>query len=460
MPDARMPSPIPPAIRDRLQRLLLVVLIAFVGVTVSLLYWGIVRGPAILVREDNPRLVEAELRIRRGRIFDVHNVLLAETQGLGNELLRYYPIPNIGPAVGYYSFRHGTAGIEEGFNAILRGDSGSAWEMNRREILHEAQIGFDVRLTLNATWQQQATVLMEGHQGALVLLALPDAAIRAMVSLPGYDPNQLDEQFDTLSAAAQAPLLNRVIQGQYQPGMILQPFLFAAALEQGLFSLDDPITNLTSTVAIESVTLGCEVPANNAATLATALRYACPAPTQRLGQNWDAAATEAVFTLFGLNRVPSLPLNMDTAPVEPVQNVSLALLGQENLTVTPLQIALALATLAHDGYPLQPQLVNAVQTESGEWRTYVMRPQQFLPPVVSAASAGEVLHALEQTNGLLGQSYVVLSGPEGSMNSWYMGVAPLSAPRYVVVVVLEGVDDGAVAAAIGTTLLQNIMAEP
>ena len=101
-----------------------------------------------------------------------------------------------------------------------------------------------------------------------------------------------------------------------------------------------------------------------------------------------------------------------------------------------------------------------MQTESGEWRTYVMRPQQFLPPVVSAASAGEVLHALEQTNGLLGQSYVVLSGPEGSMNSWYMGVAPLSAPRYVVVVVLEGVDDGAVAAAIGTTLLQNIMAEP
>lgn len=34
MPDARMPSPIPPAIRDRLQRLLLVVLIAFAGVTV------------------------------------------------------------------------------------------------------------------------------------------------------------------------------------------------------------------------------------------------------------------------------------------------------------------------------------------------------------------------------------------------------------------------------------------
>lgn len=455
-----MPTSTPsPEIRERIHRLLLAVLLALAGVALTLAYWGVVRGPAILAREDNPRLVEAELRIQRGRIYDVRNVLLAETVGSGNSLVRHYPLPWIGPAVGYYSFRHGTAGIEAGLNAVLRGDSQSAWEMNRREMFHEAQTGFDVRLTLNAAWQEQATALMGERQGALVLLALPDAAIRAMVSLPGFDPNQLDEAFDDLMADEQAPLLNRATQGQYQPGMVLQPFLFAAALDQGLFQLDTHIIGLTRTVPVDGDSVTCTVPANVESTYLTALRYACPAPTQRLDRRWDAAALQAVFASFALDTAPTLPFTIDLPPQLPPENLPLALIGQENLTVTPLQVALALAALANEGQPLTPQLVSAVQMESGAWEAYLSRPQHALPVAVSSAAADEVLHALAMTNGLAGQGYAVLSGPEGSTNSWYMGVAPIANPRFVVVVVLEGEADDGVAAAIGETLLQFLLTE-
>ncbi|MBK9053537.1 MAG: hypothetical protein IPL78_22345 [Chloroflexi bacterium] len=454
------PQKLPPAIRDRIHRLLLAILLAFAGVAVSLMYWGVVRAPAILAREDNPRLVEAELRIRRGRVLDVHNVLLAETIGQGNSLIRHYPISQIGPAVGYYSFRHGTSGIEEGLNAVLRGDSLSAWEMNRRQLFHEAQTGFDVRLTLNAAWQQQATTLMAEHQGALVLLALPDAAIRVMVSLPGYDPNLLDEQFEALTAAEQAPLLNRVTQGQYQPGMLLQPFLFAAALDEGLFRLDDVVSNLTGTVSVANQTLGCDVPATLRPTFGTALQFACPAPTQQLSGSWNTAALDAIFAAFGFTSPPLLPLNTDIPPSDPVQNMALALIGQENLTVTPLQIALGFAALANGGEPYQPQLVNAVQAENGEWQAYVSRPQQPLESAVSAAAAANVLQALTVAEGVAGQSYVVLSGPAGSKDSWYVGMTPIANPRYVVVVVLEGESEASVAAAVGQTLLEMIMASP
>lgn len=450
----------PVVIQKRVQNLLLVVLTGFAAVALSLAYWGVARAPAILARDDNPRLVEAELRIRRGRILDIQNVLVAETIGTGNTLLRHYPIPEIGPAVGYYSFRHGTAGIEEGLNAILRGDSQSAWEMNQRQILHEAQIGFDVRLTLNAAWQQQATMLMAEHQGALVLLALPDAAIRAMVSLPGYDPNQLDEQFDALMTDEHAPLLNRVTQGEYQPGLVLQPFLFAAALDQGLFQLDDPVSNLTTSVRLDGYTLNCTVPPDTQADYAAALRYGCPAPTQNLSRFWTAPVLHNVLNNFGFFTAPQLPFPIELSSIAPVQNVFQAVIGQENLTVTPLQVALALAALARGGELPVPQLVNAVQDATGTWQPYVIRSQTAGTTVVSAAAASPIIQTFLPQEGIAGQQYTVLSGPEGSTNSWYLGLAPLASPRYVVVVVLENEPNASVAAAIGTSLLETIMIVP
>ncbi|MCL4869777.1 MAG: hypothetical protein KJ063_12490 [Anaerolineae bacterium] len=453
-------SPITSSPRERIHRLMQAVLLAFTGVALALAYWGVARAPAILARDDNPRLVEAALRIQRGRIYDIHNVLLAETVGEGNRLTRVYPIPSIGPAVGYYSFRHGTSGIEEGLNSTLRGDSTSAWEMNRRQLRHEVQVGRDVRLTLNATWQQQAATLMEPYQGAMVLLALPDAAIRVMVSQPGYDPNLLDQQFAELTADSRAPLLNRVTQGQYQPGMVLQPFFLAAALEQGLLQLSTPAPTLTDSVIVAGQTFACTVPDGIPQNYESALIYACPAPMQRLSMNWSAAALEDILDQFGFTQNPILPLNTDVPFGEPVQNVPLALIGQENLTVTPLQVALALATLTNGGQSLRPQLVSGVQNETGVWQPYLPPTPSSLLPIISAGTARQIMQALPVSRGIIGHDYLVLSGPEGNMNSWYIAAAPLANPRYVLVLVLEGEEDSQVAVAVGQTLLQTILATP
>src|SRR5690554_4500764 len=191
----------------RIERINLVILVSFLLVSLSLTYWGVARATAMSERGDNPRRVEAELRIRRGQILDSNGVVLAETTGSDNNLERVYAVPNVGPAVGYYSFRYGTAKVEEGYDEILRGDSTDVWEAFWRQNLHQAQSGRDIRLTLNADWQRTADALMGERKGALVLLSLPDGAVRAMVSHPGYDPNRLDEQFESLAADEDAPLL-------------------------------------------------------------------------------------------------------------------------------------------------------------------------------------------------------------------------------------------------------------
>ena len=65
-----------------LNRLNQIILGGFFLITASLVFWGVVRAPAILAREDNPRLVTAELAIRRGDILDRNGRILAESRNI------------------------------------------------------------------------------------------------------------------------------------------------------------------------------------------------------------------------------------------------------------------------------------------------------------------------------------------------------------------------------------------
>jgi peptidoglycan glycosyltransferase len=441
--------------RNRIQQLSVVILAAFLLIALGLVFWSVIRGPVILAREDNPRLVETELRIQRGRILSTNQVVLAETVGPPDDLRRFYPTANIGPAVGYYSFRHGTSGSEEGLDAILRGDPDSFWDAYvQYETLHQPQVGRDVRLTLNARWQRAAEVLLGEQKGAVLLLTLPDGAIRAMSSHPGYDPNVLDEQFEMLTADEDAPLLNRVTQGQYQPGMMLQPFLLAYALDAGLIQLSDTVAGADQPVNVNGFTLACLYEVLSPVSWTTGFQAQCPGPMARLGQELGRPGLLAALEAFGLLSAPELPIQTETAVDVVIEDPALAAVGQETLTVSPLQMALALTALANQGQRLQPQLVQAVQDPAGEWQTQTVgRPVEVLSP--DAAQA--VLALLPVREGIAEYASLVLSGPDGSRNGWYFGLAPAGSPRYLVVVVVEETENVFAAERIGRSLLKTVV---
>lgn len=439
----------------RLQRVNTGLLFGFLFVAVGLVYWGIFQANRLNNREDNPRPVEAELRIQRGTIYDVNNVVLAETVGEPGNLERVYPIPGIGPAVGYYSFRHGTAGVEEGMNGVLQGDSDNFWADYWRQTIHESQPGRDIRLTLDADWQRSASALMAEHDGALILLTIHDSAIRTMVSHPAYDPNALDEQFDALIEDENAPLLNRAVQSQYQPGLVLHPFILASAIEAGLVDLSEVVQDVTRPVILNDTTLACRTDPPQPIFWRDTLRHPCPNPTNTLGQRLGLPQLTATFAQFGFSTFPALPINTDFVQPEPITDLTLASVGQENLTVTPLQISLALASLANGGQLASPRLVSASQSESGTWG---QADSSEIMTTVSPETATTIFDVLPRHNDLIAEyATLVLSGPEGSMNSWYLGVAPAGNPRYVVVVVIENADSLSVAQAPGRALLQRIL---
>lgn len=442
----------------RLQRLNQLILASFAAIALALLFWSVLRGDSLLLRDDNPRLVEAELRIQRGAIVDRHGTVLAVNEGTPERQLRRYPLPGMEPAVGYYSLRFGTSGVEESFGAVLRGDPASpllAWE---QRLLHRPQVGTGVQLTLDAGWQQTAVSHFRNQTGALVLLELHDnapAQIRALVSQPGYDPNLLDEQFDVLVADETAPLLNRATQGQYQPGLLLQPFIVAAAAASNELLLNATVENPNRPVPIGSVVTRCSSRPPEPATWSDVVTHHCPAPLRDLGDRLGAARLDQIFADFGLTTPPLLPLATETAVSEPTSDPVLAAIGQEHLTVTPLQLAIALAALGNNGRLPTLQLVTATGSDASGWEA-VVGEEGGEKTAVAPTTARAIAQALPQSNNSLTFSRLVLSGPEATNNSWYLALAPANQPRYALVIVVENSDTRSAAEGIGQAVFAEV----
>ncbi len=445
--------------REKILTLAKVLLGAFLLVGISLVFWGAIRADSILDRDDNPRGLLAEQRIQRGSIIDSSGTTLATNEGPTDDQQRRYPLSAGGHVVGYASFLHGTSGAEAAFDFDLRGESSDFWSDWIRQTLHLPQIGRDVQLALDYSIQETAVQALDDNTGGALLLKLPRdgenrAEISALASVPGYDANQLDDTFEELGTAVDAPLLNRVTQGQYQPGLLLQPLILASTVDQGLIQLNELVEDPDRPVQINGSELHCTSRPPDPATWADVLIHRCPGPMLDLADRIGSAGLDVTFADFGLDRDPILEIDTETTPDQPLEDPLLAGIGQENLSVTPLQIGLAMAALAGNGNLPQAQIGVAVRDEAGEWQ-----PSLFDEPVsqaTDAATARAIRRAFQEENGVYESSSIVLSGPDGSTNAWYVGILPGEDADYVSVVVLENSASEDEALAAGRALLERV----
>lgn len=417
-------------------------------------YWSVGRARWLANREDNPRRVEYEQRIVRGRILDRNGDPIADVEvGPSGLVTRTYPVPEAAPVVGYASLRHGTGGLEAAFDEQLRGEAGrSAWAEAWMRLLHRPSQGHDLKTTLDADLQVRAQRVLSGQMGALVLLDAETGEILAMGSAPTFNPARLDVEWDQLRENPAAPLLNRVTQGLYQPGAALETVVLAEAVDQEEVSLITPAQNLTATLSVDGAEIACVSQPSEGGDLVAAYRAACPGPFSALGDELGEAGLTRAVSDWALTEPPTLELSTEAGSWSP-EDPALEAVGQGSLTVSPLHMALVAGTLANRGTMPAPHLVLQLEGQDGAWRALEApgAPREEL----SSELARRMLLAWQpygaQTLGHLG---LAVAGERRPPHAWFLGVAPACAPRYAVAVLLEHPVDPNQAQEVGVAVLE------
>jgi penicillin-binding protein A len=449
-----------------LSRLAGLMLSAFVVLSLGLSYWTVVRGAELLTLPNNARTIEFEKQVQRGRIFDRHGAVLADTRMTADGAQRVYPYTPLAPVLGYYSLRYGVGGIEAAFNNQLRGyGADNSLALERYRLFHDIPVGNDVHLTLDLNLQREADRLLGERRGSIILME-PNGAVVAMASHPGYDPNRLDDTFPQLSADPAAPLLNRATQGVYPPGSVWKTETLAAALDAGTTRPDRVYNDGAETLVVNGFPIRCNNNPEgvNSFDLAHAYGYSCNLTFARLALELGTPRYTEYANAFRATTDQPLEIPVAKSSLANGDLSNQVLLastgfGQGELQQTPFSIAMIGATVANGGRMPRPHLLKEVTTRGGNRLQRPRLDPQGAP--IRPETAEQVLQIMEtavnegyanaakvpgtRVGGKTGTAQT--GGPTTRPHAWFLGVAPVDQPRYIVVVMIENGGEGSEVAA-------------
>lgn len=447
---------------------------AFGIVAGYLTYIQAMQGAELLNHPRNRRLQLLEESVFRGRILDSGGKVLAETVVTGEARQRVYPLGAAAANLtGYVSRKYGRWGLELTYNQELLGIKGPAaedglWALAR---VDSQSMGSDIVLSLDSKLQSMAYKLLGNRKGAVVALEPATGRVLAMVSRPGFDPEQIEADWDDLRVDPDSPLLNRAAQGLYPPGstmkLVTAAGILAADPETMKRSFDAPGYVVIEGRRIEDKQVQGKV--NFTQAFAKSSNYVFAT----LGLELGAKVFKETAHRFRLDT--KLPFELFTAKgnvPEPEEMSKLELgesaIGQGRLLVTPLHMAAAAAAVANGGKMMAPYLVDEIRSPEGK----VIKsgqPQALgnpMSPEVSAILRNLMTAAVSGGTGRAAAiSGVKVAGktgsaenPHGEAHAWFIGFAPADRPQVAVAVIIEnGGAGGAAAAPVAREIIKGVI---
>lgn len=383
---------------------------------------------------------------------------------------------------GYYSFYGANGGLEQAENALLSGSSDKLFIRRVSDLFtgRRAQ-GANIETTLDPAVQAAAVKGLAGRKGAAVALDPKTGAVLALVSSPTFDPNTLaghdlsvvSKNYDALNKDADRPLQNRAIAGDlYPPGSVFKVVTAAAALSGGQYTPDSELPG-PAVLDLPQSSAGLPNHDNQACapsgkvSLTQALVVSCNTAFGYLGMQIGAQALGDQAAKFGFGDSVSVPMRVtpSSVPTELDQaQLAQTAIGQRDVRVTPMQMAMVAAGIANKGAVMQPYLVQSVigsdlsVIESAEPKEL----SQAVTPEVAAQLTEMMTAVVERGTGTRAQiNGVTVAGKTGTAehgtktaHAWFMSFAPVDDPKIAVAVIVED------AAAAGSELGGGQVAAP
>jgi penicillin-binding protein 2 len=372
----------------------------------------------------------------------------------------------------------GQTGLEREYNELLVGTDGMrrvivnsvGKEMGHLE-QQEAIPGKQIQLTIDYDLQQVAEAGLGSKRGAVVALDPQTGEILAFASHPAMDPNDFavrvsKEEWQSLNADADHPLLNRVTQAQLAPGSVFKIIMATAMLESKV-----PPQNFTAFCPGYGVFYGqmhkCWVygkSSHGVVNLHSAIVHSCDVFFYNIGMRMGIDTISKYAKMLGLGAKTGIDLPSEEPGLVPSEEwvqrvyhhkwypgstISVAI-GQGSVMVTPLQVAYVIGGIASAGEFKQPHLlkdapnVGEKHVELSE-DTVEQVTQGMYGVVNEPGGTGNAvkLQGIEfcgksGTAQLMSYNAASRLGlGKGKNDGWFVGYAPRRNPEIVVAAVVE-----------------------
>src|SRR5262249_39709629 len=404
-------------------------------------------------------------------------------------------IGKVGLELSYERELHGTTGFEE-----VEVDAGgrAVRTLSRTPPIS----GNNLKLSLDIKLQQAAEAAFGERRGALVALDPANGEVLAFVSKPGFDPNLFVDGIDpanweALNTSIDKPLLNRPLRGAYPPGSTIKPFLALSALNSGKRTTTQQIFDPGFYQLAGSVhRFRDDKPGGHGyVDMMKSIIVSCDTYYYMLAGETEIDVTHDFLAQFGFGEETGIDIDGELPGVLPSRDWKRARfsgknyreehrkwylgdsisagIGQGYNAFTPIQQALAIATIANNGVAFRPHLVKTVRdVRTGAVREVVPEPSYTVPikpehlavvknALVGVAKEGTSAAAFQKTpyvsagKTCTAQLYSLKDTKyvEGKVaerlrdHAWYIAYAPAEAPRIAVSVLVENGGFGAQAAA-------------
>lgn len=455
-----------------IRKLFYVTVALFICLLAMLAYWQVVRAQSLADNPRNTRKVYAQMRIDRGLILAGDRSELARNRKEDKLYYRVNPAGDTAPhLVGYSDPTYGQTGLERSQNSYLTGTADEVEVTTFLDtLLGREKRGADLRLTLNMKAQRTALSELQklGKRGSVVVLDVQTGAVLVMASNPTFDPNQLTANWAGLNSDPYAPLLNRATQGLYTPGSSFKLVTTAAALDTGAFNPNSKFQDDKGSIDIYGNTIRNwrDTPFGSH-DLREAFSQSINTTFAQVGDQLGEKTLVEYMERFGFYEKPPFEIPPDEINASGryedgrlapswagLDRVAVAWLGigQENLQVTPLQMALVAQAIGNGGRLMKPYVVDSVadyngtvvkQARADEWKNPI-RPETALQmkdmmiKVVNDGTGRRAQTSKVQIAAKTGTAEVGGRGP----NAWFVGFAPADNPKVAIAVVVEDSDTG------------------
>ncbi len=489
-----------------IRRMGLAMIVLLVALVAQLTYLQVARSKTLANASGNPRKYFANISRDRGPIETADGAVVALSAPTKDEFKYQRVYPNatatqFADVVGYLSIQNGSVGVESAYASDLEGRTFKLQVNNLADALANKQPVGTVVLTLSKLAQGTAAFALQGKRGSVVVLDVATGGVLAAYSNPTFDPNQLathdakkaQAAYSFLTNAPGNPLLARAWRELYPPGSTFKT-VTASIAQQNKVDLDTkfPVVDhiiLPQTNGVPLYNFGKE---KCGGSMLDSFIVSCNTTFAQVG--FDLGNTFATgIQKFGVQTQPPRqngsgidpPMVASTGPLPGTFALNQPkfmqdAIGQNQVLVPPMQMALVAEAIANQGVILQPHVVDCVLDPNDKVvsRVGVEQYQRAIDPATAATMTSFMLAVVNDPRGTGTAAQipgVAVAGKTGTAetaqgekpHAWFIAFAPADHPKYAVAVLVEhgGSDQaettgGRVAAPIAKQILQTLLSTP